>query len=573
MPKKGRHPRGGRTTPKGTRPPGTRPLGDRGPTSTAGFRAPPVEPDPFEEIRFALQYDDVLALVTYASSLVAATDPRSADPFSSVPHPSEGALQELVTAFIDDDRPETTALLTMLGYLGGDDVTRTRALNEADRRTSNMPEWLTRFGDTTVGKIIEVHHVLGDGDNLLIDVAIPGTDGITFVAYIDHNAGTALKDGFFIPAPIDDAVDMMLSVNDDPDMTWLEIDHADARARIEGAITVGAMTVPRFESDTWPMARPLLEWLISKLPSGGVVPIQHEWTEDERAELKASFFASLVGTAFDTDEGSDLLEIILWFGCDYPPGDPLRWSTVAVERFLTDFVPRKVMAEPLMLASLPALLEAFVEYSHEVREISESLTDDTVDAIHEWTPHFLAAIGFTESTAPRTTGSASHTKSPRPNDSDEASVHQLKVSLKHMKPPVWRRLEVPSTSTLKDLHGILQTAFDWENEHLHEFEIGSRRFGNPGFIDDFHTGFGTPVEDETSVCLADVASTGTKFTYTYDFGDNWIHQIVVEDVTARSPMVAYPRCMAGRCAAPPEDSGDFDPPAFNRDQLNLRLQH
>lgn len=48
---------------------------------------------------------------------------------------------------------------------------------------------------------------------------------------------------------------------------------------------------------------------------------------------------------------------------------------------------------------------------------------------------------------------------------------------------------------------------------------------------------------------------GTKAVYTYDFGDSWEHQIVVEKRLAAEPGRAYPACLAGERNGPPEDCG------------------
>src|SRR5262249_9892724 len=47
----------------------------------------------------------------------------------------------------------------------------------------------------------------------------------------------------------------------------------------------------------------------------------------------------------------------------------------------------------------------------------------------------------------------------------------------------------------------------------------------------------------------------SKIRYTYDFGDDWEHDILVEKVLARDEAASYPRCTGGRRAAPPEDCG------------------
>jgi hypothetical protein len=128
------------------------------------------------------------------------------------------------------------------------------------------------------------------------------------------------------------------------------------------------------------------------------------------------------------------------------------------------------------------------------------------------------------------------------------------VTLHGVRPPVWRRLEVQSNITLDKLHAVLQIAFAWENSHMHEFQIGSRRFGRP----DVEGGWAEPgdTESENSTTLSQVMRRkGAKLLYVYDFGDSWEHEVVAEDIVPTEPTVRYPRCLDGRRAAPPEDCG------------------
>ncbi len=181
---------------------------------------------------------------------------------------------------------------------------------------------------------------------------------------------------------------------------------------------------------------------------------------------------------------------------------------------------------------------------------------------------------------------------------DQASVYQLKVTIKGIRPPVWRRLQVPGEATLADLHDVIQTAFGWENAHLHQFVIGGDFFG---VSDPMGGMWDESMEDERRVSLRDaVGLRRKKFVYEYDFGDGWIHDILVEKVLAPEAGVAYPRCLAGKRAGPPEDCGgpwgyaalleavgdpdhpehdemlewlgeEHDPEAFDRDVLNVWL--
>ncbi len=107
-------------------------------------------------------------------------------------------------------------------------------------------------------------------------------------------------------------------------------------------------------------------------------------------------------------------------------------------------------------------------------------------------------------------------------------------------------------STLGQLHEAIQAAFGWWNYHLHEFEVGANRYGIP---DPQWQDWGPPVVDERTVRLDAVARSGSRFEYRYDFGDDWRHKILVEDIRPVDAAVTLPTCVDGRRACPPEDCG------------------
>jgi hypothetical protein len=136
------------------------------------------------------------------------------------------------------------------------------------------------------------------------------------------------------------------------------------------------------------------------------------------------------------------------------------------------------------------------------------------------------------------------------------TVHRVKVSLHGAKPPVWRRLEVPSDLPLSVLHEVLQTAFGWFDCHPHLFETAYGEAGDPAHD------LWSQHADESTIALAQVAPAATDTAgYVYDFSDDWRHDIVVEAVRPAAPGVRYPRCTAARGIAPEEDSGGIG--AFN----------
>ncbi|MEV8514364.1 plasmid pRiA4b ORF-3 family protein [Dactylosporangium sp. NPDC051484] len=129
-----------------------------------------------------------------------------------------------------------------------------------------------------------------------------------------------------------------------------------------------------------------------------------------------------------------------------------------------------------------------------------------------------------------------------------APIYQVKVGLKGATPPIWRRLEVPADVSLARLHDIIQAAFGWNDSHMHVFETPFGDFG----VADRELGYGS----DKSVTLEQVApEVKSKIRYVYDFGDNWQHELLVEKVLDRDPVVRYPRCTGGRRAAPPDDCG------------------
>ncbi len=150
--------------------------------------------------------------------------------------------------------------------------------------------------------------------------------------------------------------------------------------------------------------------------------------------------------------------------------------------------------------------------------------------------------------AGRRRGSAAKLPPKRKKSNGPAPVYQLKVGLQGTKPPIWRRLEVPADISLARLHMVIQVAFGWDDSHMHVFETPYGRFG----IANAELGF----RSEAPVALEQVAAeVGSKVRYTYDFGDDWHHDITVEKILDRDASVTYPRCTGGRRAAPPEDCG------------------
>ncbi|MEM9381545.1 MAG: plasmid pRiA4b ORF-3 family protein [Planctomycetota bacterium] len=174
---------------------------------------------------------------------------------------------------------------------------------------------------------------------------------------------------------------------------------------------------------------------------------------------------------------------------------------------------------------------------------------------------------------------------------------QIKVTLRDVRPPLWRRFVVPAAISLKSLHDVVQIAMGWLDCHLYSFESGGRRFIDPERMDD-PWGEWSDVRETTLASLGPKA--GSRIKYSYDFGDGWEHDLLVESVVQRGEVDALPVCVKGRRECPPEDCGgpfgyaqllagmedpdgadpellewipdDFDPAAFDLDEVNCALR-
>jgi hypothetical protein len=134
-----------------------------------------------------------------------------------------------------------------------------------------------------------------------------------------------------------------------------------------------------------------------------------------------------------------------------------------------------------------------------------------------------------------------------------APVFQLKVNLRGVRPPIWRRIVVSGQHTLGEFHEILQEVMGWTNTHLHQFEIAGRYFVPLDMEDE---GPDMEGDDESAITLAEaVRLAGKSFTYAYDFGDGWEHRIQVEKVLPEEAKPPVPVCVAGARNCPPEDCG------------------
>ncbi len=128
----------------------------------------------------------------------------------------------------------------------------------------------------------------------------------------------------------------------------------------------------------------------------------------------------------------------------------------------------------------------------------------------------------------------------------------IKVTIKNTHPPVWRRLQIPAGITFHELNAIIQLAFNWSGYHLYSFEIGNLLIEIP---DDIFDDFDYKVINSKRTKVDKYFDEIEKLEYTYDFGDNWIHNIQIENVAESEEKLKNPVCLKAKMASLPEDCG------------------
>ncbi len=240
-------------------------------------------------------------------------------------------------------------------------------------------------------------------------------------------------------------------------------------------------------------------------------------------------------------------EVILYPGLSE---SPLRLEFASVTRLMlrllyrTDQPVARLRAMAWDVATAPYVLDDATEFQLGLlRRTNDRDAERALDVLRR-----LGAVTIEDGTAALTelgwSGMRTLLDEPEPGD----PVFQLKITLVGTDhPPVWRRVLVPAAIRLDRLHQVIQAVMGWQDAHLHVFSDGQTHYGVP----DPELGY----QDEHATKLNDLVAPGGRLEYTYDFGDCWDHEILVEETSAFGLGERCPRCVAGQGACPPEDSG------------------
>ena len=135
-------------------------------------------------------------------------------------------------------------------------------------------------------------------------------------------------------------------------------------------------------------------------------------------------------------------------------------------------------------------------------------------------------------------------------------LYQFRITLKETEPPIWRRIQVKDC-TLDKVHEQIQTSMGWTNSHLHQFKINSVIYGDPQLLYEGWEDETPPVNSLRTKLSEIIPEDGKRFafSYEYDFGDGWEHEVLFEGCLRAEKGARYPLCLEGERACPPEDVG------------------
>jgi hypothetical protein len=497
--------------------------------------------------------------------------------------------EPLVRELVQFDEPGAAVAIAAIAELSeGELGLIAKELLDRANLWRQLPKWAADLGESEiVAAAVMRDQVFDDGRTVFLESRHADGETLAVGLLIDNNLGGMAKD--VLLAESIDQVATVARANPAGDAGQLVLERIDpgvAAGLFGEAIRLTDMTWdPPVAEDYW--GGRALALLRADQTPGVVTPEDRpELPQAQREGLRDEFLASAEGAGFAPDGDEAWVAVLaIGFCADYVDGDPLRWSPVVVELFMADWVPRKVMTTDAMLSVLPGALDAWVRFAARKRGVPAQALAVTRAAIAEFTAEmrqrasdpevggpskrFLISAeqagvdvedpdalnvfiaGWNARTDVATDGGSDRTIAPPAGAGHLGeTILQVKITLSRVtKPPVWRRLQIPADRRLDEVHEIIQAAFGWQDCHLHVFEADGEWFG-PADPD-----LELDCADERDFIFAELMAAGDRVTYIYDFGEDWRHEIRLENRLDVLPGVSYPVLVTAKGACPPEDCG------------------
>jgi len=258
------------------------------------------------------------------------------------------------------------------------------------------PSWLDEVGRAAPTRAWVAADVFGDQDALIVGFAQPGEKvEHAVVALVDHNLSGQAKDAW-IADDLDEVVEAWRSSDDHMGIDEIPTDAALARLRDAMAASDLWNGDIALRTDDFAENRAFIWARLRRAGHGSAKHAAIEVPQPERDRLVAGFLASEPGQAVCAElHGTDvelLVHHLVDLRSDYE-GRPLRWSPNVVGLVLVDLAPSKLLLDPVDEAALPNVLRAFVRYAAGLTGLEAAFLAETLAAVDDVEPAFLATIG------------------------------------------------------------------------------------------------------------------------------------------------------------------------------------
>ena len=271
-----------------------------------------------------------------------------------------------------------------------------RALKGAERLVAAgvpPPGWAEAICEAGILRAAVMREdVFDDGATIFLEARHADAEPHAIGVYIDNNLGVMAKD--ILLADSIDAVESVLRDHprDDGDVRLEPIAPPDAAARIRAAMELTDMTLAAPVGGDYAALRSLALLRIDDLPYAEVDVDRPDLDPEARECLLEEFLDSPEANGIDIgSKQADVVSMAIDFCADYADGRPLRWSPVAVELFMADWLPRKVVADEAFFRVVPAALAAWIRYAGRLGGLPAWAVECTIEAVAEWTDAMLGA--------------------------------------------------------------------------------------------------------------------------------------------------------------------------------------
>jgi hypothetical protein len=302
----------------------------------------------------------------------------------------EKSMEVSLTEAIEEaeDGPQLAVLRALAAVapepISGKAQARTEELAE---QGVSGPPWAQEIGRPEFIDAWMSEDPFGDQRMYLARFRYPDRDPHTVTALYDVNLGGIVKDSFAGYTRRD-----LREIPGAEDMSHRDIEPGAMASEVLTGIGTGDMYIDNDWTDDFKNTRALLaarmRSLVDEPPK---VPRDHKpLPERERQGLIDEYLRSDHATGLGAEDS--ILHHALVFRCDYSDGDPLRWSPIAVEMFMLDFLPRKATLDAIEIRNLPSVLKAWVRFALEKRGLEERWIRETETAVDRWTTEFRKEV-------------------------------------------------------------------------------------------------------------------------------------------------------------------------------------